>query len=108
MLDDEHCLIAMKDKMINVEDAAKVFELLAAEKCRIDSGRREILTAIARQIIAHRKVGCRDVPITQEVKRWALVLHTFFFVENSRSIHREVSAKSIETKIFEFISELDK
>lgn len=43
----------------------EVLELLVADKCHIDKGKDEILTAIARQIIVHRKVGCRDVPITQ-------------------------------------------
>lgn len=79
---------------------------MVADKCHIDKGKDEILTAIARQIIVHRKVGCRDVPITQEVRHWAQILHTFCFVENSRNMYREVSAKSIVAKIFKLISEL--
>lgn len=107
VLDNEHCFFVMKDKMINVEEVSAVIGLMAGERCHIDSGKKEILTAIARQIIVHRKAGSRE-PITREVRRWALVLHGFFFVENSRNMHREVSARSIETEIFKIIAELNK
>lgn len=106
VLDNEHCLVVMKNESINVADVATSIELMADAKCHIDSGKKEILTAIARQIIVHRKAGCRDVRITREVRRWAQVLHSFFFVENSRNKEREVSVDSIETEIFKIVSEL--
>lgn len=106
MLDNEHCFIVMKDKMVNVEDVAAVIGLMTGDKCHIDSGKKEILTAIARQIIVHRKAGGMGMRITREVRRWAQVLHGFFFVENSRNMHRELSVRSIESEIFKLVSEL--
>lgn len=48
-MDNEHCFFVMKDKMINVEEVSAVIGLMAGERCHIDSGKKEILTAIARQ-----------------------------------------------------------
>lgn len=106
VLDTERYLVVMKNNSINVEDIATGIELMTGDKCHIDKGKKDILSAIARQIIIHRKNACKDVSITHEVRHWAYVLHIFFFVENSRNMHREVSEKSIETELFNLISEL--
>lgn len=106
VLDNERCLIVSKDASINVEDVATGIELMTGDKPHIDSGKKGILTAIARQIISHRKEGGGDVCITQEVGHWAEMLHCCFFVENARSKHRDISANSLRTELFRIISEL--
>lgn len=42
VLDNEHCLVVMKNDSINVADVATSIELMADAKCHIDSGKKEI------------------------------------------------------------------
>lgn len=106
MIEAKRYQFVSKDESINVSDIAAGIELMLVDKCHIDSGKEEILMAIARQIFSHRAAGCQDFAFSREVHYWAQVLHQFFFVENVRNKEREISLKTIETELFKLVSGL--
>lgn len=106
MIDSDRYLIVSKVENINVADVAASIELMTGDKPHIDSGKEEILTAVARQIISHREEGLEGTEGNREVHRWAYVLYHYFFVENRRNKSREVGLKSLETELFNLIAKL--
>lgn len=107
VIDSERYLFVSKDESINADNIAAGIELMAGDKCHIDSYRDELFAAVARQIHSHRATGCEGMGLNAEVHHWACVLHSFFFVENRRNKDRELGLKTIETELFNLIAQLN-
>lgn len=88
-----------------MEAADKVLNLLFGDKFHIDSGRAEILEAVAAQINHHRK-GENGTCNSKEMEAWATILSRVFHVDNRRDKSKSVSAESLVTELNSIVSRL--
>ncbi|MBD9092190.1 hypothetical protein [Bacteroides oleiciplenus] len=90
---------------MNLAVIAEVLDLILSDKFHIDSGRKGILEAVARQILLHKN-GDTGTCQSHEVDTWATVLALMFFVENHRNKSKSISAESIVTELNNLLSEV--
>ena len=90
---------------MNLAVIAEVLDLILSDKFHIDSGRKGILEAVARQILLHKN-GDTGTCQSHEVDTWATVLALLFFVENHRNKSNPISVESLVTELRNTLSEL--
>ena len=72
----------------------------------IDSGKRPLLEAIARQIHSHQEHPRQGISRGREVRQWAHILTLFCFVEKSRDRSTAMKEKTLETELYNLLAEL--
>lgn len=103
MISEEQYDVIVKDERVNVENLSASLGFLHQEPLSVRWERKEILQAVAIIILFRKSKGRKA-----DVKAWVALLLMLFSFLNSRDDNKQMSAKSIETELYNRIKVLEK